>query len=80
MFLRGLVDNVRSGPTGMEVVKVHAVARIMLNNWIPNIQASWVKEGSRMSQLLLTAGVNDLGGTPDQREHLHLGPAPSTAN
>tara|TARA_B100001765_G_scaffold112326_2_gene69878 strand:- start:879 stop:1262 length:384 start_codon:yes stop_codon:yes gene_type:complete len=35
----------------------------MLNNWIPNIQASWVKEGSRMSQLLLAAGVNDLGGT-----------------
>jgi FO synthase subunit 2 len=47
----------------MDVVKVHAVARIMLNNWIPNIQASWVKEGPRMSQLLLTAGVNDLGGT-----------------
>ena len=63
MFLRGLVDNVRSGPTGMDVIKVHAIARIMLNNWIPNIQASWVKEGSRMSQLLLTAGVNDLGGT-----------------
>ena len=63
MFLQGTVDNVRSGPSGMDVVKVHAVARIMLNNWIPNIQASWVKEGSRMSQLLLTAGVNDLGGT-----------------
>ncbi len=63
MFMKGLVDNVRSGPTGMDVVKVHAIARIMLNNWIPNIQASWVKEGSRMSQLLLTAGVNDLGGT-----------------
>ena len=47
----------------MDVIKVHAIARIMLNNWIPNIQASWVKEGSRMSQLLLTAGVNDLGGT-----------------
>ena len=63
MFMRGLVDDVRSGPTGMEVVKMHAIARIALNNWIPNIQASWVKEGSRMSQLLLTAGVNDLGGT-----------------
>jgi len=63
MFLKRLVDNVRSGPTGMDVIKVHAIARIMLNNWIPNIQASWVKEGSRMSQLLLTAGVNDLGGT-----------------
>ncbi len=63
MFLKGLVENVRSGPTGMDVVKTHAIARIMLNNWIPNIQASWVKEGSRMSQLLLTVGVNDLGGT-----------------
>jgi 7,8-didemethyl-8-hydroxy-5-deazariboflavin synthase CofH subunit len=63
MFLKGLVENVRPGPTGMDVVKVHAIARIMLNNWIPNVQASWVKEGSRMSELLLTAGVNDLGGT-----------------
>ncbi len=63
MFLKNLLPNVRPGPTGMDVVKMHAIARIMLNNWIPNIQASWVKEGSRMSQLLLTAGVNDLGGT-----------------
>ena len=63
MFMKNLVENVRPGPTGMDVVKVHAIARIMLNNWIPNIQASWVKEGHRMSQLLLTAGVNDLGGT-----------------
>ena len=63
MFLKGLVQSVRTGPTGMDVMKVHAVARIMLNNWIPNIQASWVKEGDRMSQLLLNAGVNDLGGT-----------------
>ena len=63
MYLKGTVDGVRAGPSGMDVIKVHAIARIMLNNWIPNIQASWVKEGSRMSQLLLTAGVNDLGGT-----------------
>jgi FO synthase subunit 2 len=63
MFMKGLVNDVRPGPSGMDVIKMHAVARIMLNNWIPNIQASWVKEGPRMSQLLLTAGVNDLGGT-----------------
>jgi FO synthase subunit 2 len=63
MFMKGLVEDVRAGPTGMDVIKVHAIARIMLNNWIPNIQASWVKEGNRMSQLLLTTGVNDLGGT-----------------
>ena len=63
MYFKQTVEGVRSGPTGMDVIKVHAIARIMLNNWIPNIQASWVKEGSRMSQLLLTVGVNDLGGT-----------------
>ena len=63
MFMKSLVDDVRPGPSGIDVIKMHAIARIMLNNWIPNIQASWVKEGSRMSQLLLTAGVNDLGGT-----------------
>ena len=63
MFMKGLLDDVRPGPSGMDVIKMHAIARIMLNNWIPNIQASWVKEGPRMSQLLLTAGVNDLGGT-----------------
>ena len=63
MFMKSLVDDVRPGPSGIDVIKMHAIARIMLNNWIPNIQASWVKEGPRMSQLLLTAGVNDLGGT-----------------
>ena len=63
MCMKSLDEGVRTGPTGMDVVKVHAIARIMLNNWIPNIQASWVKEGSRVSQLLLNAGVNDLGGT-----------------
>ncbi len=65
MFLKGLEDfeNVKSGPTGMDVIKMHAVSRIVLNNWISNIQASWVKEGDRMSQLLLNSGVNDFGGT-----------------
>ena len=63
MFMQELVNDVRPGPSGIDVIKMHAIARVMLNNWIPNIQASWVKEGPRMSQLLLTAGVNDLGGT-----------------
>ncbi len=35
----------------------------MLNNHIPNLQVSWVKEGARMSQILLGAGANDFGGT-----------------
>ena len=54
---------VRAGPSGEDVLKMHAVARILLNGLINNIQVSWVKEGPRMSQLLLDSGANDLGGT-----------------
>src|SRR5256712_1153762 len=63
MYSHATVANVRSGAGGSEVIKMHAVARIMLNNHLPNIQVSWVKEGARMSQLLLAAGANDFGGT-----------------
>ncbi len=63
MFRRELVEGVRTGPTGNEVVKMHAVSRLMLDNWIPNLQVSWVKESLRFSQVLLGAGVNDMGGT-----------------
>jgi FO synthase subunit 2 len=63
MSRHGLVEGVRPGPTGLEVLKVHAISRIMLNNAIPNLQVSWVKEGLRVAQTLLDAGVSDLGGT-----------------
>ncbi len=63
MYIEKSVKNIRPGPTGSEVVKIHAVSRLMLNNLINNIQVSWVKEGPRMSQFLLCAGANDLGGT-----------------
>ncbi len=63
MYRRQLVSGLRPGPDGLEVLKVHAVARIMLHDCLPNLQVSWVKEGPRMAQLLLGAGANDLGGT-----------------
>ncbi len=56
-------DGARPGPTGMEDLKMHAVARLMLNNDIPNIQVSWVKLGYKMAQVCLNAGANDFGGT-----------------
>jgi len=59
----GPISDMRPGPSGNEVMKMHAVSRIMLNGYINNIQVSWVKEGARMSQLLLGAGANDFGGT-----------------
>ncbi|UCH87849.1 MAG: 5-amino-6-(D-ribitylamino)uracil--L-tyrosine 4-hydroxyphenyl transferase CofH [Dehalococcoidia bacterium] len=63
MYKEGLVKNVRAGATGSEVLKMYAVSRLMLNNWIPNIQVSWVKEGPKLAQLCLNAGANDFGGT-----------------
>lgn len=63
MYNHNLVKGISPGPTGQDVIKMHAVSRIMLNNYINNIQVSWVKEGTKMSQLLLGAGVNDFGGT-----------------
>ena len=63
LFARSEVSGVRPGPTGDDVLRLYAVARLMLGADIPNLQASWVKEGLRTSQLLLSAGVNDLGGT-----------------
>ncbi len=63
MYQRKLVKNVRQGATGAEVVKMHAVARLMLGPTFRNIQSSWVKEGPKLSQYLLTCGANDLGGT-----------------
>ncbi len=53
----------RTGPTGMESIKMHAVARIMLGRDIRNVQVSWVKMGTGLAQMCLNAGANDFGGT-----------------
>ncbi len=63
LFVKSEVPGVRPGPTGDDVLRLYAIARLMLGHDIPNLQASWVKEGLRTSQLLLSSGVNDLGGT-----------------
>src|SRR5687768_12074254 len=63
MYSKQLVAGVRPGATGVEVVRMHALARLVLGPVLRNIQASWVKEGPKLVQLLLDAGANDLGGT-----------------
>jgi 7,8-didemethyl-8-hydroxy-5-deazariboflavin synthase CofH subunit len=63
LFATSAVPGVRPGPTGDDVLRLYATARLMLGRDIANLQASWVKEGLRTSQLLLRCGVNDLGGT-----------------
>ncbi len=63
MYAKRLVPGVRPGATGTEVVRMHALARLLLGPSFRNIQSSWVKEGPKLSQHLLTVGANDLGGT-----------------
>ena len=63
LFVKQEIPGVQPGPTGNDVIRLYAVARLMLGPTFKNIQASWVKEGLRMSQWLLSCGVNDLGGT-----------------
>ena len=66
MFMRG---GSRTGPTWREVLKMHAVGRIVLHPHISNVQASWVKLGVDGVLACLDAGVNDFGGTLGE-EHI----------
>jgi FO synthase subunit 2 len=63
MFHRKPPAGLRQGASGAEVMKMYAVSRLMLNQYIPNLQVSWVKEGPKLSQIALLAGANDFGGT-----------------
>ena len=60
MYLRGMA---RKGPTFRETLLMHAVARLVLNPLIVNIQTSWVKLGPEGAKACLEAGANDMGGT-----------------
>ena len=46
---------------GQEYLKTLALARIILNHCLPNIQASWVTPGKKIGQIGLKFGANDLG-------------------
>ena len=60
IYLKG---NARKGPTFRESVLMHAIARLVLDPVITNIQASWVKLGPDGAAACLAAGCNDVGGT-----------------
>ena len=44
-------------------LKMLAIARLFFKDSIPNIQASWVKQGKEETAESLDWGVNDVGGT-----------------
>jgi len=63
MTLRHQLPDLRPGPTGNDVIRLYAIARLMLGTSIRNLQVSWVKDGLRQGQWLLACGANDFGGT-----------------
>jgi FO synthase len=58
-----LAGKSRPGPTFDESRRMHAVARLLLDGVIHNVQVSWVKLGVEASQAILKGGANDFGGT-----------------
>jgi 7,8-didemethyl-8-hydroxy-5-deazariboflavin synthase CofH subunit len=63
MFKKSLVAGLRASIPEEEVLRMYAVSRLMLDPWIVNVQAAWVKQGPRLAQACLRAGANDFGGT-----------------
>jgi FO synthase len=53
----------RPGSSAPEDVRLVAVSRLFLRPWIPNVQMSWVKMGTKLAQMALLSGANDFGGT-----------------
>jgi FO synthase len=58
-----LAGAARPGPSFDDTLRMHAIARILLDGVIHNVQVSWVKLGVEACQRILQAGANDFGGT-----------------
>lgn len=48
--------------TAVDYLRTLAVARIYLDN-VPNLQVSWVTQGTKIAQIALAFGANDFGST-----------------
>ncbi|MFQ6073004.1 MAG: 7,8-didemethyl-8-hydroxy-5-deazariboflavin synthase subunit CofH, partial [Methanosarcinales archaeon] len=57
------LEHKASRATGVDYLKLLAVSRIILNNYIKNIQVSSVTQGTKIAQIALFYGANDFGGT-----------------
>ncbi len=58
-----LAGKARPGPTIEDNLRMHAMARILFDGVIHNVQVSWVKMGVEVCQTILRGGANDFGGT-----------------
>jgi aminodeoxyfutalosine synthase len=58
-------------PPASDTLRVHAVARLMLDN-IPHVKAFWIATGVDVAQIALWYGVDDLDGTVQEERIYHM--------
>lgn len=58
------------GTTGYDDLKMLAVSRLMLDNF-DHIKAFWIMVGTKIAQVSLSFGVNDLDGTVEEEKIVH---------
>ena len=63
-------------PTAADSLRVHAVARLMLDN-VPHVKAFWIATGVGVAQTSLWFGVDDLDGTVQEERIYHMAGAPT---
>jgi aminodeoxyfutalosine synthase len=63
-------------PTAADTLRVHAVARLMLDN-VPHVKAFWIATGVEVAQTALWFGVDDLDGTVQEERIYHMAGAPT---
>ena len=63
-------------PTAADTLRVHAVARLVLDNF-PHVKAFWIATGVGVAQTSLWFGVDDLDGTVQEERIYHMAGAPT---
>jgi aminodeoxyfutalosine synthase len=58
-------------PTAADTLRVHAVARLMLDN-VAHVKAFWIATGVEVAQTALWFGVDDLDGTVQEEKIYHM--------
>ena len=58
-------------PSAADTLRVHAVARLMLDN-VPHVKAFWIATGVEVAQTSLWFGVDDLDGTVQEEKIYHM--------
>jgi aminodeoxyfutalosine synthase len=58
-------------PSASDTLRVHAVARLMLDN-IPHVKAFWIATGVEIAQMALWFGADDLDGTVQEEKIYHM--------